>query len=474
MDALPRELKGLCGGIHSIPNNSWISLSFQRNGKWRYVACQQNPKSRNFTKDAGLTLRDWCNDWEIFQLVKLKKDTLSFKNTGGGYISPVSENDMRWTFREKAQRWEHFHADVVGTKFNGTCESEIRLWVTLDDNSDKRYLVSNGKDINSTLDESKATRWRISLRRIPTINLREYFPSSSLAQTATILENINAKALEESKHARLRVFVRVVLRSLQEIGAFRVVGHGIPGDLFETLVNSFGNSKSYDSDTERKDEQMKSNHLLADLRFGEMKVASEIMALPGFQLDRAQLHHMARRYFQAMLDLSECLLHAMALAQDVGIGSEERKRYPNWRGAWKDRHRYCGLRALLYQPGPTKKSDGTPVTTAAWHTDATWLTILKTDSAGGLELKLPALGEHRVPPSQGLLINVGNVMTRATRRVKPSHQGTSRGTDPSFFKAVCHRVVRTSKATQNTRISMPFFYDRNPKGEFYGGGTRGC
>mmetsp|Transcript_9815 Transcript_9815/g.13533 ORF Transcript_9815/g.13533 Transcript_9815/m.13533 type:complete len:456 (-) Transcript_9815:282-1649(-) len=455
--------------MHSIPSNSWVSLSCHSNGKRKHLACEQDPKSRKSTHGAGLTLRDWCDEWEMFQFVRLQKGIFSFRNTGGGYISPVCKKDLKWTLRERAQQWEHFHIDVVGTKFNGMCESEVRLWVKLGGNEDRRYLISEGVSVSSTADESKATHWRISLCRIPTINLGYYFPSSSLKQTATILENTTLKTLMESKLARLRVFVRVVLRSLQEIGAFRVIGHGIPGDLFETLLDSFSNSKPYDPDAERKDEQMKSNHSLAQLRYGELELASEIVNLPRFQLDRAQLHHMAQTYFQAMLDLSECLLHAIALAQDIGLESKEREKYPNWRGVWKDRHRFCGLRTLFYQPGP-EEHNGAAITTTAWHTDATWITILRTDDVGGLELKLPSLGgPKRVPPSQGLLINVGNVMETAT---KPQH--INGGSGSSFFKAVCHRVVRTDKATQHTRISMPFFYDRNSEGEFFGGGTGGC
>merc|ERR1712196_117051 len=109
------------------------------------------------------------------------------------------------------------------------CESEVRLWVILGGNKDRRYLISEGGSISSTPDERKATHWILSLCRIPTINLGDYFPSSSLKQTATILENTTLETLMESKFARLRVFVRVVLRSLQEVGAFRVIGHGIPG-----------------------------------------------------------------------------------------------------------------------------------------------------------------------------------------------------------------------------------------------------
>jgi isopenicillin N synthase-like dioxygenase len=110
---------------------------------------------------------------------------------------------------------------------------------------------------------------------------------------------------------------------------------------------------------------------------------------------------------------------------------------------------------LIYRPGP----EGT-VTTSK-HTDATWLTLLVQDSTGGLHVRRndrTAEWQAVAPLEGAVLVNTGNVLEQETR----SAPGVS------FFPSVCHYVKRVKGAASATRISLPFFYDRE------GGRTGGC
>jgi hypothetical protein len=180
---------------------------------------------------------------------------------------------------------------------------------------------------------------------------------------------------------------------------------------------------------------------------------------------------MVTAYFAAAEELSNGLLHAIAAAQ-VFAGRAASTPNPQlvataarYRGTWRDEYAYIGLRVLAYHPGPTRLEGGRRVLTTGRHTDATWLTLLWNDEIAGLEIGTPQLGDIQLtPPAQGaLLVNTGNVMAKASE---------------SFFNSVCHWVKRTAATETETRVSMPFFYDRRndpkPGPGFWAGGTGGC
>ena len=174
-------------------------------------------------------------------------------------------------------------------------------------------------------------------------------------------------------------------------------------------------------------------------------------------MDQAVFRATARNYFDDAEALSNGLLHALATAQELVEGPT------CWRGAWRDEFRYCGLRVLAYHPGPQVDTQGNEIHTTARHTDATWLTLLMNDDRGGLHIAT-STGDVAVnPPVAGaLLVNTGNVMAKASG---------------GFFKAVCHWVLRTDRTESQTRVSMPFFYDRSDDSQttsFWNGGTGGC
>ena len=133
-------------------------------------------------------------------------------------------------------------------------------------------------------------------------------------------------------------------------------------------------------------------------------------------------------------------------------------------GSWRDNYRYMGLRFLSYHPGPQTDARGETIYTTSCHTDATWLTLLMNDDAGGLHIRTKAGVDVAVRSATAgaLLVNTGNVMKKASK---------------GFFHAVCHWVVRTERTESMTRVSMPFFYDRSDDHKetgFWNGGTGGC
>ena len=215
-----------------------------------------------------------------------------------------------------------------------------------------------------------------------------------------------------------------------------------------------------DDATTGKDSNYKLNHKLYDTktRFGE---GSSSMLLPLIG-DREILQTMITAYFEKAELISSGILHAMAAAQ---IYAQDSTAHVDYRGTWGDQFKYIGLRVLSYHPGPQKKASEDVIMTTARHTDATWLTMLWNDDNKGLHIRSGERGSTLAafPPTQGaLLINTGNVMSKASK---------------NFFKSVCHWVVRTPETETKTRVSMPFFYDRldDTGGPgFWNHGTGGC
>jgi hypothetical protein len=214
------------------------------------------------------------------------------------------------------------------------------------------------------------------------------------------------------------------------------------------------------------DSTFKVNHALMNYREGVESVGTYVSSLP------ACAHQAVVERFWFCEDLANVLLHTLALANMAACPTDV-DHVHRWRGAWRDEHRYMGLRLLLYHPGPMKDANGARVVTTSRHTDATWLTILDTDNCEGLEIFSVPLHKWISATNRddsGLLVNTGNVLKTATQigasSVVPEEQ--------AFYPAVCHRVRRSESSMKRTRISIPFFYDRASSGSFHGGGTGGC
>jgi len=147
-----------------------------------------------------------------------------------------------------------------------------------------------------------------------------------------------------------------------------------------------------------------------------------------------------------MENLSELILHLLALGQQFFLQSS---LPPKWRKQFTI-NRVLNLMCLVYHPGPRIQD----FLTTAQHTDATWITLLVQNKLGGLQLKnQEGKWINASPVENGIIVNTGNVLFKQS---------------DEFFKAVCHRVIRTKTSSRTTRMSMPFFYNLE------GSQTGGC
>ncbi|ATB31003.1 isopenicillin N synthase family dioxygenase [Melittangium boletus] len=103
------------------------------------------------------------------------------------------------------------------------------------------------------------------------------------------------------------------------------------------------------------------------------------------------------------------------------------------------------FRVFNYPPGPGTAEDGRPAWGVGEHTDYGVLTLLKQDSAGGLQVKSRDGGSVRwvdAPPIDGSFVcNIGDMLDRMTRGV---------------YRSTPHRVLNRSG---RDRLSLPFFFD---------------
>ena len=288
--------------------------------------------------------------------------------------------------------------------------------------------------------------WSLALAAPPVLNLRALRTEGGLAAAA-------AAPRFDSLGPAARQLVRQVLRAQRDVGAFLVVGHGLSRDLFAACQMAAGSyswrPNEHAEGSSERDAAFKLNlGLVADQRDRapptrrDYNSNNELERMGG-GLGPHEWAALALEYFDAAKVLADGLLHILALAAESTDG-----RPRLWRGAWDDGERFCALRALVYDPGPVRD-----VTTAR-HTDATWVTVLDQDCTGGLQVLRP----RRAVPGEdeaedwldaaagvagALIVNTGNILA---------------GREP-LFPAVCHRVVRPEGCA--TRLSLPFFYDRN-------------
>jgi isopenicillin N synthase-like dioxygenase len=364
----------------------------------------------------------------------------------------------RWVSRNDAPErgWErltmeitsHDHSHLI-MKVHISCQVRGEKWYLARDKS-SRLVVSSDKP---------TIAWTIVLAEVPCINVLDLNLRENM-----IWKEFDARSCYDPSN-RKRGFVLKVLRALREVGAFYISGHDLKSDLFHMCQTAYGSRPYKDDASYGTDETFKTNDELWKRLKAEGNVCASDSTLrslePVVSKDHAKM--VIEEYFDNAEELSNGVLHAMAAAQAFGQG------IPNvcYRGAWRDRYLYCGLRLLSYHPGPQFRSTGEDIKTTARHTDATWLTLLWNDDVRGLHIRSrdTNIDMEVMPPLQGaLLINTGNVMTKASQE---------------FYRGVCHWVTRTEETETRTRISMPFFYDRlSDKAEadlsYYNGGTGGC
>jgi hypothetical protein len=174
-------------------------------------------------------------------------------------------------------------------------------------------------------------------------------------------------------------------------------------DAFTTAQAAAGRRPYQPDNPSEGDGQYKENTLLVQERDG----VTTVMPWKPDWLRRgaARLAGVFLDAFKAQRNISELLLHALALGQQLQQGTA-----PSWRERMHA-DRSLGYHVLVYHPGPV----GT-VTTVS-HTDATWITLLIQDSTGGLEVRRN--DDHAqwipVPPSGcRVLVNTGNLLADAT------------------------------------------------------------
>lgn len=417
------------------------------------------------------TLRPHRQDWEAFRVRLFDDGTAALQNAGGGYLSPENKDAKRWTFRAHcpAGGWERLtltptrpaHGEIsntypshfsITTRINGETLILSRGDTATDSGADTEVVITTTAQHQGGQYDSPCNQWEVILCALPVVNFMAFggVPalSAELAHVRCVVE-LTGKAQE---------FVWVILRAMLEIGAFYVVGHGVADDLFASIQTKTGRLP-YKDDAEAEDGSFKVNTSLLERRSGHYTVGTADGIACG---NREMWDAMVRGTFAATETVADTLLHALAHGQEIVTGSPA-----PWRSKWADKDHYIGFRCLVYHPGPLRKANDHPVVTTARHTDATWVTVLRNDSVGGLAVKPPAFGEWlNIHPVEGaLLVNTGNVMATATAGLLAA------GTKP-LFGAVCHYVERVSSTA--TRVSMPFFYDRNGGASYDGGGTGGC
>jgi len=226
-----------------------------------------------------------------------------------------------------------------------------------------------------------------------------------------------------------------------------LVGHGIPFDLVSLLQTAVG-QVPYKDDSQADDGKRKMHYGIAQYKDQVFSAeVDHIMNDLTTFLEKKIVLQIVGDYFIQMENLSELVLHLLALGQQFFLSSSEP---PEWRKQFT-KNRHLNLMCLVYHPGPLV--EGSLFKTTLEHTDATWVTLLAQDKSGGLQLKnQEGTWVNAAPIESGILVNTGNVLFKQS---------------DEFFKAVCHRVIRTETSSRSTRISMPFFY--NLKGSNTGG-----
>jgi hypothetical protein len=421
-------------------------------------------------------------------LVKHTDGGASLQNSDGDFLTPLSpKSGQPWIFRRvipataaaaELSRGEnvsiHLFFQARGAKAHAPALigsfaifSQQRLGTT------HPYLtIAEDGGFITADDAVAACSWEVTILAPPVLSLHAVGGHAGLSSRLRNAAALDLFSLEAP-------FVLQALRAMLDTGAFYITGHGIAGseDLFHALEASVGRLPFRDDALTVDDTNSKSNFGLVELNAGRSGFVPRVRAYSALNadMDAAAFGQLSKDVFLQTEVLCDALLHALALAQQLQDG--EGAASPHWRGQWRNESlTYATLRVLAYHPGPvTHPGSGLPVVTTEPHLDSTWLTVLRQDGVGGLEVRPPHTArapasanrtgsastapfvDARPPLPGALLVNCGNILQKASG---------------GAFRAVCHRVVRTSAT--DTRVSLVFFYDRLRGDGFHAGGTKGC
>ena len=240
-------------------------------------------------------------------------------------------------------------------------------------------------------------------------------------------------------------------RACMDVGFFIVVDHGVSKDLQRDLEVS--TKRFFDLPKRVKNEIHMSRALKAWRGYfsvGEELTSSVVDEKEGIYFgsetpeDKRPLHgsnlypnkEMSRvvpLYMKQMTKLGRTILRSIARFLKVSSEFENQFNRPT-----------TLFRAFHYPPHDPKL--GSQVFGVGEHTDYGYLTILKTDDVGGLQVKMMNGSWSDVKyVENGLIINLGDALEHNTQ---------------GLLRATPHRVIQR-KNTTRSRYSWPFFFDPN-------------
>ena len=483
-DAMSESLRGVeHSGLESFEHGAYVAVRLVRNiTNRRFLSCASGPltppssplptghQQQHHHKQAGCsaTMSSKCGEHEYFRLHKHADGTCSLQHAGGAFLSPVNGHDgSRWTCRDHCTQWERLHFTPVYHRSDGLVAG-WRVHAVVE--GERRFLgvpvrcgmpgvvpcVCRSENVPDCLDSAcgpPALVWEVLLTQVPVLSAAGASLSDDFGWSV-----FDARAMPPGDVRR--GLVLRVLRALREVGAFYLASHGLAHDLFHACQLALGGLPYVDDSVHGSDVSRKRNHLLFEAKGLQTNhgISADVL-----RVDPSAHRALIREHFDAAEALSNGLLHAMAAAQAFG-GGKAASVAARYRSVWRDKWRYAALRVLSYYPGPQADADGATIVSTSRHTDATWLTILTNDQVDGLHIHSATLGDLPVsPPLAGaLLINTGHVMAKASA---------------GFYSPVCHWVERTPASEAQTRVSMPFFYDRMDDRDgpgFWAGHTNLC
>ena len=255
---------------------------------------------------------------------------------------------------------------------------------------------------------------------------------------------------------------RLIMDACTTFGFFYIKNHGVPQDLVDNLMAEskrfFAKPEAFKNkiNMKRSGLQWRGYFALGDeltsgkpdhkegLYFGENYPENHPFVLKKYAMhgenqypseDFPQYAAFVESYMEHLTELGHRILRAIA----VGLHLPE----DYFRKLFCLPKPFTPFRIFMYPADPVRcHKDGTERWGVAEHTDYGFLTILKQDEVGGLEVE-NRNGEYiSAPPIPGTLVcNIGDCLEAWTK---------------GLLKATPHRV-RSSPT--HDRISMPFFFD---------------
>ena len=284
---------------------------------------------------------------------------------------------------------------------------------------------------------------------------------SQIDPPGAALPVIDVSGLSSRDPAARAAVVEAIHRACLDNGFFYIRDHGIPSGLMDAV---FAETRAFfDQPEAAKAEVAKTNSFCnrgwEPLRAQALEPGAPPDLKENFYLGRElPLEHPAvvarkfnhgpnqwpagmpgfrpamRAYYEAMLDLSERVMGALATALHL----------PAERHAEFLREPMATLRLLHYPPQPPDAEAGQKGVGA--HTDFGVLTFLLQDGNGGLQVQDPKTGAWLdVAPIPGTyVVNLGDTLARWTN---------------DRYRSTLHRVINVSG---RERYSVPFFFNGNP------------